>query len=222
MGDDVPPKLQAALERQMDRRRATLAAGARHVGWKMGMGQRERIAGSPAIGHLTSATQVEVGSVVQAGAAGDLHADAEVAVCLGRAINAGADPVEMAAAIEGFGAALEIVDLEVPRDDPGAIVATNVFHRAFALGGLTQTALAQTPARLVVDGRVRGEAPVTEDMVEVLGTATALLASVDESLRAGDWLLTGAAVQVRVRPGDDVVADMGPLGRVGLRLGIRS
>jgi 2-keto-4-pentenoate hydratase len=33
-----------------------------------------------------------------------------------------------------------------------------------------------------------------------------------ERLRAGDRVITGSVVQVPVRPGDEVTADLGPLG----------
>jgi hypothetical protein len=44
-----------------------------------------------------------------------------------------------------------------------------------------------------------------------------LLAGVGERLRRGDWIITGSVVQVAVRPGEEVIADFGELGRVGRR-----
>jgi 2-keto-4-pentenoate hydratase len=40
-----------------------------------------------------------------------------------------------------------------------------------------------------------------------------LLDSAGERLQAGDSLITGSVVQIRVEPGDEVIADLGPLGR---------
>jgi 2-keto-4-pentenoate hydratase len=37
-----------------------------------------------------------------------------------------------------------------------------------------------------------------------------------ERLRAGDRLITGSVVQVPIARGDEVIADIGPLGRVKL------
>ena len=45
-----------------------------------------------------------------------------------------------------------------------------------------------------------------------------LLAAAGEQLRAGDLLISGSVVQVPVAAGDEVVADLGPLGSVGLSL----
>ncbi len=131
--DDVDPRLASALAVQLRRRRLALEGGAEHVGWKLGVGARERIGTGPAVGHLTSATQLATGGAYRAGEALELHADAEVALELGRDVSPDTDERSAGQAIAGYGAALEIVDLGAP-DDAEAIVAANVFHRAFAFG----------------------------------------------------------------------------------------
>jgi hypothetical protein len=70
---DVDPRLVSALTEQLARR-----SGGR-VGWKLGVGDGERIADEIAVGHLTAETLLEPGSVYRGGG-GSLHADAEVAV----------------------------------------------------------------------------------------------------------------------------------------------
>ena len=40
----------------------------------------------------------------------------------------------------------------------------------------------------------------------------------DERLRAGDHLITGSVVQVPINHGDEVIASLGPLGRVALTI----
>jgi 2-keto-4-pentenoate hydratase len=42
---------------------------------------------------------------------------------------------------------------------------------------------------------------------------------VDLRLEAGDRLIMGSIVQVAVAPGDEVVAELGALGRVRLEIG---
>jgi hypothetical protein len=93
----VDPLLRSALELQLSRRPA-----ARRVGWKLGMGERERIGPGPVIGHLTAATQLEPGETFDAAGVRSLHADAEVTLVIGSDGTA------------GFGAALELVDLGSP------------------------------------------------------------------------------------------------------------
>src|SRR5215208_2778634 len=127
----VDPRLVSALTEQLARRQAAFARGARRVGWKLGMGDAERIGQGPVVGHLTSATRLEPGAVFVTSGDARLHADVELTAVIARAVGAGGD---VAAAIGGWAVALELVDLGQGGDDPEAIVAANVFHRAFALG----------------------------------------------------------------------------------------
>ena len=49
-----------------------------------------------------------------------------------------------------------------------------------------------------------------------MAAAARLLGAMGERLEAGDRIITGSVVQVPVRPGDRVTADLGSLGRVEL------
>lgn len=89
----IDARLAAALAVQLEQWRATLRAGADRVGWKLGMGDRERIGDEVAIGYLTSATLLDPGGAYHAGCDGDLHADAEVAFELGRDLEPMLSPV---------------------------------------------------------------------------------------------------------------------------------
>ena len=100
------------------------------------------------------------------------------------------------------------------------IVEANVFHRAFALGGSTRAALDPvTCGRLLVNGEERAAAPVGDGHEERVRAVADMLAAVGERLLPGDVLITGSVVQVPVRPGDEVVADLGELGSVRLHVG---
>jgi 2-keto-4-pentenoate hydratase len=46
-----------------------------------------------------------------------------------------------------------------------------------------------------------------------------VLHAVDETLESGDRIITGLVVNTPVRPGDEVVAEMGELGSVRLSIG---
>ena len=93
------PRLVAALTAQLGLWRVALAEGADRVGWKLGMGEGERIGPGPVIGHLTSATQLEPGATYRARGAVDLRADAEVAIRLGADVDPNADRETAGAAI---------------------------------------------------------------------------------------------------------------------------
>jgi hypothetical protein len=178
------------------------------VGWKLGRGDAERIGTGPAIGHLTSASEHESGATYRARAAEALHADAEIAVEIG----ARREPI-------ACGAALEIVDLGGAADGPEAVVAGNVFHRAFAMGPLDRRWPAVgVEATLIINGEDRESAEAPDDLAAVLAAAAALLDAVGEELQAGDRLVLGSIVQLPIEPGDHVAADLGPLGRAELRI----
>jgi 2-keto-4-pentenoate hydratase len=70
--------------------------------------------------------------------------------------------------------------------------------------------------RLLVDGQVHAAASAPDDFAERLSAAARLLDAMQERVRPGDRVITGAVVQVPVTEGDTVVADFGPLGRVRL------
>jgi 2-keto-4-pentenoate hydratase len=219
MTSEVDPRLASALAVQLRLWRASLAGGARRVGWKLGMGDRERIGAGPVIGHLTTATLLPAGATFQAAGIAALHADAEVAIELTRDVEPDADRDAARAAIGGYGAALELVDLGPVAGGSADIVATNVFHRAVAFAPVR---CAQMPTRvsgqLIVGGAVRDSAPAAGDYGELVRSVAVLLGCAGERLRAGDLLITGSVVQVPVAAGDHVVADLGPLGSVGLSL----
>jgi len=200
--DEVDPRLVAALERQLRAR-----TGER-VGWKLGIGDRERIGDHLAVGHLTSATRLEAGASYCAAEGEDLHADAEVAVEIGPD-----------GQVASYGAALELVDLRSPPDTPDEVVASNVFHRAVAFASTWgELPAGGVEARLLVNGEVRDAGRSAADIEEKIRAAARILGEVGESLEPGDRVITGSVVQVPIAPGDRVEADLAELGRVSLQL----
>jgi hypothetical protein len=197
----VDPRLVAALREQLARRPA---AGGR-VGWKYGSGDAERIGGEIAVGHLTEATTLADGSTYRGGGR-DLHADAELAVELGDGQT-----------IRRYGPALEIVDL-ARRGTPEEIVATNDFHCAVAFGRFVETLPARLEGALVINGERRAAAPAPMDLAGRVAAVERVLAAIGEALEPGDRVITGLIVQVPVASGDEVVAELGPLGGVGVTI----
>jgi 2-keto-4-pentenoate hydratase len=113
------PRLVSALEEQLTHRRRLLDAGATHVGWKLGMGDRESIGGEIAVGHLTSGTCLEPRSAYRTEREdAALHADAEVAVELGTDVEPDGDAASVRDAIAAYAAAVEIVDLTLLPGEP--------------------------------------------------------------------------------------------------------
>ena len=199
----VDPRVVAALRAQLGNR-----FGER-VGWKLGIGDRERSGAHIAVGHLTSTTRLQLGEAYEPGEGEDLHADAEVAVEIGPD-----------GRIAAYGAALELVDLRSPPDTPEDVVAANVFHRAVAFAptwGLIPPEGIE--ARLLVNGEARDTGRSAGDIEAKVAAAARILEAVGEALAPGDLVISGSVVQVPVAPGDRVEADLGELGRVGLSIG---
>jgi 2-keto-4-pentenoate hydratase len=215
----IDPRLAAALTVQFAQWRATLRAGATRVGWKLGIGDAERIGDEVAVGHLTSATTLAPGSLYRDGNAAALHADAEIALELSREVEPDVDSATAGKAIAGFGAALEINDLARPPHDPESIVAANVFHRAVAFGPFQLTSPSGViEARLIINGRVVASALAANDLADRVRAAARVLGAMGERLQAGDRIITGSVVQVAIKAGDQVIADMGALGKVQLSI----
>jgi 2-keto-4-pentenoate hydratase len=200
----------AALAEQLRRRRAVLEAGAEHVGWKIGRGLvegEEHL--EPVIGYLTSATLLEPGGVFDSAGTTQLSVDAEVAIEIGGDARA-----------QRYGAALELVDVTRPPDDFETIVAENIWHRAVAFGPWSADAPPDTfDVRAFVNGAVREAASARADADETVAIAARLLGAVGERLEPGDRIIAGSLVHVPVARGDDVVVDLGQLGRVGASIG---
>jgi 2-keto-4-pentenoate hydratase len=200
----IDPRLTDALAIQFGHRRAALRDGARHVGWKLGIGDRERIGDTLVVGYLTSRTVVTPGGRCQVAGDSDLHADVEIAV-----------EFDAAQAIAAFGVALEIVD--VHGDDAFTIVADNVFHRAVAFGPFVPTH-PSGEARLTVHGQLRASAKLPDDVPDRVRTAARILAAMDEQIRAGDRIITGGVAQIPIRAGDEVTASIDGVGSASLTI----
>jgi 2-keto-4-pentenoate hydratase len=117
--------------------------------------------------------------------------------------------------VAGIAVALEIVDTGRPPHGLEEIIAANVYHRAVAFGPTRPT---PTPtgaqARLLIDGHVGEVSPVLAQPQDTVSAIARLLTAAGERLHPGDRILAGSACHLRVKPGDDVVAEIDGLGTV--------
>jgi 2-keto-4-pentenoate hydratase len=194
----VAERLVAATRAQLAARQRLLDGGAAHVGWKLGMGDRESIDGHIAVGYLTSATLLEPGQAYAADPRARLHVDAEACAQL-------AGPDEIAA----YGVALEIVDLAPLAGEPDSVIAANVFHLAVGFGPLTPDEPVGAAVGLWVNGSPRAAGRWPADLRERLARAAAVLHEAGEQLRVGDRVITGSIVQLPVAAGDQVAVTVG-------------
>jgi 2-oxo-3-hexenedioate decarboxylase len=205
MPDLDDPRIRDGLAAQATARQARLDGGATRLGWKAGLGTAaamERVGTrAPVVGFLTSATLVPDGGEVDVAGWDAPMLEAEVAVRLGRDLPAGADRDQALAAVEAIAPAIELVDLGAP-DDLEAVLAGNVFHRAVLLGAFAPcpAGAGLAAARLDVHvGTAEGTTGVDPalllgDLADVLRALADQLPAADAAMRAGDVIITGAAI----------------------------
>lgn len=215
----LDPRLASALAAQFETRRQAMASGAQRSGWKLGVGSSEQIGSGPVLGHLLSTSQLAPGSAFRARDSVALHADAELVLILGREIDSGAEAELLGAAIVGYAAGLEIVDLGNRHEDAQSIVAHNIFHRGFVVGDVRREApRGGLEAQLIVNGEVRASATATPEPLEAMRVVAEQLGAMGERLERGDVIFTGNIVQVPIQPGDEVIAELGSLGQARARI----
>lgn len=215
---EIDPRLIAALAKQLEHRQAVLDDGAKHVGWKLGMGDRESIGGEIAVGHLTAQTVVDPGGQYRADFGEELYADAEAVAELGREIDPRDSTDAVVGAIARYGAALEIVDLRPFPGEPETVVVANVFHRAVAFSDLTSKPPADVSVSLSIDSELRAVGEWPNDLADRISRAARILETVDERLRQGDRIITGSIVQVPVETSNTVVARVGDRAAIGIEI----
>jgi 2-keto-4-pentenoate hydratase len=209
--------LKDGLRRQQEEFRHLVAEGAGRLGWKAGFGTAAAIqklgTSGPLAAPLTDSTLVSSGTSIDVKGWSKPVLEAEVAVRLATDVVAGQGRAEIEAAIGAVGAAIELVDLGEAGDDAGAILAAGIFHRAVILGEMRPPA----PGTSLGDVRIDvfyGQDPyavnadpsaLLDDLTEVLRGMATLLLGTEDGLRAGDVVITGAAVKpVALTGGEEI------------------
>ena len=211
------PRVERGLEAQFEAREKALAQGAERAGWKIGINAPPVMEAldiaAPVIGYLTSETRLEPGESCSIAATTRAALEPEIAIHLAADVPAGTPPEQAAVAIGALGAAIEIVDIDLPFDDLEAILAGNVFHHSFLLG---------TPDPALADGDLSAigmseELPGAGLLAETVAHVAGLVGSQGELLRAGEVIISGSlTVPQPIEPGESVEYDFGALGTLKL------
>jgi 2-keto-4-pentenoate hydratase len=210
---------------QLEERRRRLGSGEEHLGWKVGFGTpkvMEQLGTAAAlVGYLMRDALVESGSTVPLDGWGKPVLEPEIAVHLRGDVDGGADRDAVRAAVAGFGAAIELVDLDPPPGDVEAMLAGDLYQRAVLLGPVHD---ASSDVRVVVrrNGEVEGStddpSAATGDPLDVVAHVAATLSAAGERLSGGSVIITGSVIPaLEVRPGDEVSVELEPLGRLSVR-----
>lgn len=224
-------KIQRGMTRLLTKWRESVAGRGQRMGWKLGFTtptDRQRLnLPSAMVGYLSREQCLVSGHEYRPPPASKLLIEPEVAVLIGRDVPPCAGLDQARAAIAAYCAALELVDTtRSVNDDIEAILAGNMFHEAVVLAdnrlASAEFSRDQIGASLCVNGKEAGtleQQRVPADFAPLIRTVADILAAHSEQLRAGDWIITGAAAKpVAVQAGDDVTLDMGPLGKLSLMI----
>ena len=222
-------RIDRGMKAQLERWRAQLAAGAGRAGWKLGMHLRalQEPLGidTPVLGFLTVANTIAPGSTHALAGGTMVGVEPEIAVHLRADVARDASAEQARGAIAGLGPALEIVDVNGPRDDLEWMLAHNLFQRGVVFGLCDPTradgSIGDVTVRAFHNGTTVGRTDahtVLGDVADIIRFAANFLSMFGEQLRAGDRIITGSlTAPVWVQAGDLVTADFGALGTVGLR-----
>lgn len=216
------PRVIAGLRAQMERRAAAIAAGARPLGWKIGLNlpQVQRTLGidERVIGFLTTDTELEPGRSHSLSGGTRVAAEPEVAIHMRADVGGSASEEEALAAIGGLGPAIEVVDVDLPLEDVEAILAGNVFHRAVLFGAAVPGASVEgLRARLLRNGVEEAAAVVPGDLAATVLLVARLAEAAGERLRAGDRIIAGSLTRpLPPAPGDELELELGRLGSLRL------
>jgi 2-keto-4-pentenoate hydratase len=228
--DTSPEKIQRGMQRQLALWRESVAPQQR-LGWKIGFNlaaDQQRL-GLPSamVGFLCGARRLAPGGSYPAPPCARLLIEPEVALLIGADLPAGAGAAQANAAIEAYTAALELVDTtRSVSDDIEAILAGNMFHEAVVLGEQRLAPADYHREQLALSLRINNREVATLEQQRVpkefsalIITVANILAAHGERLRKGDWIITGAAARaVPVQAGDEIVLEMGALGKVSLNI----
>jgi 2-keto-4-pentenoate hydratase len=230
--DDV----DAAYAVQAANLELAVAGGRRVVGRKIGLTnpvvQQQLGVDQPDFGTLFADMGVADGVTIDSARVIQPRAEAEIALVLGSDLDRTDNAVlDVLAAVDHALPALEIVDSRITDWDIGIVdtVADNGSSALFVVGSsprrLAEFDIRAVPMTMTVNGEAasRGAgSSCLENPLEATIWLANTLAGLGTPLRAGDLVLTGAlGPMVAVGPGDEVSADLGPLGTVTTRFSAR-
>ncbi len=203
------PRVVAGLTRQLEARAALLGAGATGLGWKVALN-------APAVQELLGIDGTVIGSMTSAsllgsGAQFDLEGPRRLPLRPNWPCTSGGR------SIAGYGAAIEIVDVDLPFEDLERILEENVFHRQAPLSPPVPEPPASLSLRVTRNGALEAQGLEASDAVREAEATVAhvaeLLEAVARRLEPSEVIIGGAiAPLLFVAAGDRVSVELDPLG----------
>jgi 2-keto-4-pentenoate hydratase len=225
------PRIANGMRKQFALRRQRLAAGAKQIGWKVGMGApaaKERLKlTAPIVGFLLDSAPLPSGTRISLGGWQKPAAEAEIAAYIGHDLPGGASRDDVRSAIAALGPAIELIDVDGPTDDVEAALAGDIFQRHVVLGprdaSRARARLDGLSARIVRSGK---DVPAPADLetnigeiVEIVRHVADVTAALGDGLHAGQFIICGALTgPMFLEPGETGLNyALDPIGEVSVR-----
>jgi 2-keto-4-pentenoate hydratase len=225
------PRIAEGMRAQMELRRKLLDAGAKQIGWKVGLGapamQLKLGLTAPIVGFLLDRALLVSGAAVSLNGWQKPVAEAEVAAYMGRDLPASASRDEARRAITAIGPAIELADADGPMDDVRSVLAGDIFQRHVILGPRDPM---RSGARLDgLKGRVTRsglDVPVPTDLetnigelVNIVRHVADIAAAVGGGLRAGHVIICGSLTPPMFLDAGErgIDFELSPIGSVSVR-----
>lgn len=228
--DTRDQRVSAGYVRLMQVRAEACATGARPAGWKIAFtnptARRQRGIESSLIGYLLEDRFLPADQPASLDGAIRPGAEVELAFQMGTDLPAGADRQTAARAISSVSAAIELIDVDpVHGADLTEVIAHNISQRAVIIGRphpwderlLDRVAVQATHNGVAAHPPVPVR-PLIQDAGALVLFVAEAVATLGETLRAGEYILSGmlAPGPAWIAPDDRLDVDYGPLGRLDL------
>jgi len=198
------PRIARSMPLQLAARRKRIADGDRPLGWKVGFGapaamEKFRIT-APLVGYLMQSGRVLSGDSVSLRGWTKPAAEPEIAITMGRDLPAGGDLAAASQAIASLSPAIELADVDLPFDDPEAIIKGNIFQRRVVLGTHTRSGASVQGLSGIFSsngkeiGRTTDPEAMTGKLPVIVRHVADLLGAFGERLTAGDIIIAGSVV----------------------------
>ena len=222
--------LVQSMALQLQQWQQKINRGHSRVGWKIGFNvkaDQERMGIiHPVVGYLTSESLLKSGNTYSGQAAAKIMVEAEVAILMGKDIAMNASLSEIASAIKGYAAAIEIVDVARTEHKISSILEDNIFHEAVILGELYTDIQKLNTDNIVANVMVNGQiveigdsSRYPDDMTDIVSCVMMTLAKQGKTLIAGDWIIAGSITKpFEVKSGDNVKISLSPLGSLDVNI----
>lgn len=223
-------RIARGMATQFELRKQRLADGEKPIGWKAGFGAPAALEklklDACLVGFMNDRNKLASGATVSIAGWAKPAVEPEIAIYMGRDVAAGADAETARAAIAAIGPAFEIVDLNLPLDDPEAILSGNIFHRHVILGEADSSRagadISGLKGRILRNG---SEAATTSEVEALTGPLVAVVQRVadtvgamGETLRQGQVIIAGSIVPPIFLDADDkdLSYTLDPIGSISV------